>query len=107
MKPLRRQPKEPDRPAAARAALALGKLGHLRSALERRDPAPIPTRREPGLPRKTATGRALDYPLGCHLLVFLEKREQVGVDLVRVSCGHPVRKARIHLQGGVLYELRG
>src|SRR5437588_9521482 len=35
------------------------------------------------------------------------KLQQVGVDLVRVGCGHPVRKTWIDLQRGVLHNLRG
>src|SRR5712675_2417031 len=43
---------------------------------------------------------------GC-LLTLLKKREQVVVDLVRIGCRHPVGKTWIHLQRGVLHQLRG
>ena len=34
---------------------------------------------------------------GCYLLTSFKEREQVGIDLVRVGCGHPMGKAGIHL----------
>ena len=48
-----------------------------------------------------------DEGLGGRGLALLEKCQQVGVDLVRVGCGHPVRKTRVYLQLGVLDYLRG
>ena len=40
-------------------------------------------------------------------LLRFHEIEQVSVDLVCVGCGHPVRKPGIHLQCGVLHNLRG
>ena len=34
--------------------------------------------------------------LCCYLLGLLKKRQQVGIDLVGVGCGHPVRETRIY-----------
>ena len=45
--------------------------------------------------------------LGSRLLALLDERKQIGIDLVRMGCGHPVREAWIHLQRGALNELRG
>ena len=36
------------------------------------------------------------------LAALLHKREQIGVDLVRVGRGHAMREARIDLQSGIL-----
>src|ERR1700692_3276996 len=45
--------------------------------------------------------------LRCRLFALLDERQQVGIDLVCVDYRHSVRKARIHLQCGVLHTLRG
>src|SRR5580704_7874180 len=37
----------------------------------------------------------------------LYKCEQIGIDLVRVGCGHPMRKAWIHLKRRTLHKLYG
>jgi hypothetical protein len=46
---------------------------------------------------KSAKGRAPDCSLRRHFLGLLDKREQVGIDLVRIRRGHSVRKTWIHL----------
>jgi hypothetical protein len=43
----------------------------------------------------------------CHYIPLLEKREQIGIDLVGLGCGHTMRKTRIHLKNRTLHQLRG
>ena len=43
----------------------------------------------------------------CRLSALLDEREQVGIDLVRVGCGHSVRKTGVHLERGILYQFCG
>src|ERR1017187_3425858 len=42
-----------------------------------------------------------------HLCAALEKREEIGIDLVRVGGGHSVRKTWIHLERRPFHQLRG
>jgi hypothetical protein len=40
------------------------------------------------------------------LLLLTEERKQISVDLILVRCWHAMRRALVHLQRGVLHDLR-